>query len=64
MPPLVLVDQPAQDPCDAVSSASRIGDDGRTLYRFRTRYEYCDLRFGRIDGLRQDRGLCLFACST
>src|SRR5713226_8140951 len=23
-----------------------------------------DLRFGRIDGLRQDRGLCLFACST
>jgi hypothetical protein len=22
----------------------------------------CELRFGRVDGLRQDRGLCLFVC--
>ena len=25
---------------------------------------YCDLRFGRMGRLRQDRGLCPFACST
>jgi hypothetical protein len=37
---------------------------GKILYRFRTRCEHCDLRFGRKDELRQDRGLCLFACST
>ena len=35
-----------------------------TLYRFRTRHGCCDLRFGRMGWLRQDRGLCLFACST
>jgi hypothetical protein len=34
------------------------------VYRFRTRRRYCDLRFGRMNRLRQDRGLCLFACST
>jgi hypothetical protein len=34
------------------------------LYRFRTRRRYCDLRFGRTSWLRQDRGLCPFACST
>ena len=26
--------------------------------------QVCDLRFGRMSRLRQDRGLCLFACST
>ena len=36
----------------------------RRLYRFRTRRRYCDLRFGRMSWLRQDRGLCPFACST
>jgi hypothetical protein len=35
-----------------------------TLYRVRTRHGCCDLRFGRMGWLRQDRGLCLFACST
>ena len=34
------------------------------LYRFRTRRRCCDLRFGRISRLRQDRGLGPFACST
>jgi hypothetical protein len=36
----------------------------RDLYRFRTRRKCCDLRFGRMSRLRQDRGLCPFACST
>ena len=35
-----------------------------TLYRFRTRRRCCDLRFGRMSWLRQDRGLCPFDCST
>jgi hypothetical protein len=34
------------------------------VYRFRTRLRYCDLLFGRMGWLRQDRGLCPFACST
>jgi hypothetical protein len=33
------------------------------LYRFRTRSGYCDLRFGRMGWLRQDRDSYLFACS-
>ena len=33
------------------------------LYRFRTRHGGCDLRFGRMSRLGQDRGLCLFASS-
>ena len=33
------------------------------LYRFRTCRRSCDLRFGRMSRLRQDRGLCLSACS-
>ena len=40
----------------------RVGFAG--VYRFRTRRKYCDLRFGRMSWLRQDRGLCPFACST
>ena len=32
------------------------------LYRFRTRLRGCDLRFGRMTVLGQDRGLCPFAC--
>jgi len=31
------------------------------LYRFRTRRRCLDLRIGRMDRLRQDRGLCPFA---
>ncbi len=34
------------------------------LYRFRTHRRCCGLRFGRMNRLRQDRGLCPFACST
>ncbi len=34
------------------------------LYRFRTHRRRCSLRFGRMNWLRQDRGLCPFACST
>jgi hypothetical protein len=35
-----------------------------TVYRFRTRRRCCDLRFGRMSWLRQDRGSWLFVCST
>ena len=41
---------------------SRQGQSG--LYRFRTHRRCCGLRFGRMNRLRQDRGLCPFACST
>lgn len=34
------------------------------LYRFITRRRCCDLRIGQMSRLRQDRGLCPFACST
>jgi hypothetical protein len=34
------------------------------LYRSITRRWRCDLRIGRMSRLRQDRGLCPFACST
>ena len=34
------------------------------LYRFRTRRWCCDLLFAPMSWLRQDRRLCLFACST
>jgi len=34
------------------------------LYRFRTYRRRCSLWFGRMNWLRQDRGLCPFACST
>jgi len=33
------------------------------LYRFRTRRSGCDLQFGRMSRMGQDRGLCLFASS-
>jgi hypothetical protein len=36
----------------------------RNLYRFRTQRRCCSLRFGRMNRLRQDRGLCPSACST
>ena len=36
----------------------------RCVYRSRTRHRDCDLRFGRMSRLRQDRGLCPFAFST
>ena len=35
-----------------------------SLYRFRTRSGYCDLRFGHVGGFWQDRGSCPFAFST
>ena len=35
-----------------------------TVYRFRTRHEDCDLRFGQVTMLGQDRGLCLFVSCT
>ena len=37
---------------------------GLILYRFRTRRGDCDLRFGWMSRLGQDRGLCLFASCT
>jgi Resolvase, N terminal domain len=40
------------------------GLTGTNLYRSITRHRYGDLRFGRMSRLRQDRGLCPFACST
>ena len=36
----------------------------RNVYRFRTHRRCCGLRFGRMNRLRQDRGLCPSACST
>jgi putative transposase len=36
----------------------------RAVYRFRTRRWCCDLLFAPMSWLRQDRGLCPFACST
>jgi hypothetical protein len=33
-----------------------------TLYRFKTWYGGCGLRFGRTSGLRQDRRSCAFGC--
>jgi hypothetical protein len=35
-----------------------------SLYRFRTRRRCCELQFGRMSRMGQDRGWCLFACST
>ena len=51
---------------DAVRYGIRIyeGKYSDALYRFRTRRRCCDLRIGRMNRLRQDRGLCPFACST
>ena len=37
---------------------------GNSLYRFRTCRRCCDLQFGRMSRMGQDRGSCLFACST
>ena len=45
------------------AAASGDGHPG-TVYRFRTHRRCCSLRFGRMNWLRQDRGLCPFACST
>ena len=36
----------------------------RAVYRFRTRCRICELRFGAVGGLGQDRGLCLSVCCT
>jgi DNA-binding transcriptional regulator LsrR (DeoR family) len=47
-------------------SAKRMIAALRTLYRVRTRRRGCDLRFGQMSRLRQDRGLCLsgsYICS-
>ena len=37
--------------------------DADALYRFRTCRGFCELVFGPMSLLRQDRGLCPFACS-
>jgi len=34
------------------------------LYRFITHRRHCDLRFGLMSQIRQDRGSGAFACST
>jgi hypothetical protein len=44
--------------------ARTVADGAAGVYRFRTRHRYCDLRLGRMNRLRQDRGLCPSACST
>jgi hypothetical protein len=36
----------------------------RRLYRSRTRCRLCELQFGRLCELRQDRGSCLSVCCT
>ena len=36
---------------------------GTGLYRIRTRCRGCDLRFGQMNRVGQDRGLCLVASS-
>ena len=36
----------------------------QALYRFRTRSRCCELRFGQMGRLRQDRGSCAFGCCT
>jgi hypothetical protein len=36
----------------------------RSVYRFRIRRRCCDLQFGWMSRMGQDRGSCLFACST
>ena len=41
-----------------------LGDDRRGVYRFRTHRRCCDLQFGRMSRMGQDRGSCLFACFT
>ena len=47
---------------DVVYGLARVDRSG--LYRSITRRWRCDLRIGRMSRLRQDRGLCPFACST
>ncbi len=47
-------------PSETTIWASRRG----RMYRFRTRPVAVTLQFGRMGRLRQDRGLCPFACST
>ena len=39
-------------------------DGTAAVYRFRTRHWCCDLLFAPMSWLRQDRGMCPFACST
>jgi Protein kinase domain len=34
------------------------------LYRFRTRFRVCELRFGVVGGVGQDRGSCVPVCCT
>ena len=62
-PVLELLDGPATVG-DAVPAQFRREAERLILYRFRTRRRCCGLRFGRMNWLRQDRGLCPFACST
>jgi len=41
-----------------------IADKVWTPVPLQNRRRHCDLRFGRMSWLRQDRGLCPFDCST
>ena len=45
-------------------STPRRVSSGAGRVPLQNRRRYCDLRFGRMSWLRQDRGLCLFACFT
>ena len=50
------------DPGRAYPGRHRPSSRGLDLYRFRTRCRLCELRFGRVGGLGQDRGSCLSVC--
>jgi hypothetical protein len=52
--------------CRAALSRPAAGSlaSGPGLYRFRTRRRCCELQFGRMSRMGQDRGSCLFACSA
>jgi hypothetical protein len=52
------------DPPPAVAATVDRRGRGQPLHRFKTRCRCCDLRFGRMSRLRQDRGLCPFGCSA
>jgi hypothetical protein len=58
---VILTAQPAGAEAELEPAARQPGDRG--LYRFRTRRRRCDLRFGRMAWLHQDRGSWLFVCS-
>jgi hypothetical protein len=48
----------------ACDSPSLAWFQGLRLYRSKTLRKACDLWFGRLSELRQDRGSCLSVCCT